>query len=272
MHKSRDHSLTVRGIIHCHTDTSYDSKTSLADLCRTLRRDGFDFVALTEHAQGVSSGDYRRFVAKCQQESTGSFLVIPGLEVRSSDGVEIAGIGVAGIVPPGMPHDVTRDIRAMGGYAIWVHPLKRRRTLDRLLDCDAVEVLNGKVDGTLAPSLQLLRVVRRSRKRGARFHAVCGLDLHDLQTPRSVWLECQVPVLTRDAILSALREGRYVSRTPNWTLSSAGNVGWLQSCSMVLLKGAYFIWSRFLGVLPPRPRKLMSRCLQPLVKVLKEGR
>lgn len=262
--------VKARGIIHCHTNLSYDCEVALPDLCTALRQEGFSFVALTEHAQSVTPESYQRFVGECGGQSSELFVVIPGLEVRCNDGIEIAGVGITEVVSPGTPAQVVARIRQLGGYAIWVHPLKRGRWPGRLFDCDAVEVLNGKVDGTIAPNLTFLRRVRRHRREGGRIHAIFGIDLHDLEVPRDVWIECDTWALTAKHILEALREGSFVSRVVKGAVSSAGRVPFSQRLPLFALRCAYIGWNSVRAALPGRLQTGLVKLSRPFIRVIKK--
>ena len=85
--------MKVKGIVHCHTNLSYDSEVELEELCRVVKREGFNFIAFTEHNKGLSSDIYREYVGRCRILSDEFFLAIPGLEICCSDGTEIAALG-----------------------------------------------------------------------------------------------------------------------------------------------------------------------------------
>jgi hypothetical protein len=255
--------------VHCHSALSYDCQVPLVDLCRTLQREGFHFVALTEHAQGVTAENYANFVAQCQQASTGAFVAVPGLEVRCGNGVEITGIGVTQLFDPKSPWEAVATIRNLGGFAIWVHPWKHGPWNGPLLDCDAVEVLNGKVDGTLAPNLRLLRWVRKQRQKAAHPYVIFGLDLHSLEHSRDVWIECQVPALTQQAIMESFREGQFVSRIASGAVSSSGQIAFLEHLQMLVLRSAYLAWRATLRAVPEAIRGFLIDWSRPLVRVLK---
>jgi predicted ATP-grasp superfamily ATP-dependent carboligase len=261
--------LTLKGIVHCHTTTSYDGKVSLSDLCAMLRREGFDFVALSEHAQGLSDEDFAEFVESCRKHSTADFLVIPGLEVRCGTDVEIAAIGVTEVPPPVGPAELAPWVRERGGFAIWVHPFKGGLWSGPFLDCDASEVMNGKLDGTLAPNLSLLRSFRRERRAGKRCFAVFGLDFHDLWQPRQVWVECAVSEKKAGAIVDALRQGRFTNHVPWGTVSSGGRIGLLQWPLFILLRSAYLVWRTILRAIPAGWRSSLISASRPAVRILK---
>jgi len=271
MEPVRPRRFAARGIIHCHSDLSYDCKTRLADLCVILRREGFSFVALTEHVKGVSPEDYDRFVAQCRKETNGSFVVIPGLEVRCGDGIEVAAVGVSELVNSGPPDEVVSHVRNLGGYAVWVHPLKRGRWMGRLLGCDAIEVMNGKVDGTVAPDLALLRRVRKCRRMGAGVHAIFGLDMHDLDQPREVWVECKVPALTPAHVVQSLRDGAYVNRVARGAVSSSGEIALFEHLWLLILRWAFIAWNAVCEVVPTKVLTVLIRVSRPFVRMIKNG-
>lgn len=242
--------LTIKGIVHCHTTLSYDGKVELGDLCKLLRQKGFGFLALTEHRVGVEAGDYEGFVQKCQEASDKNLIVIPGLEFRCDDGVEIAGIGVSKLLDAKKPEQIVAQIREVGGIALWVHPWRNGRRVDQFLDCDAVEVLNLKLDGTLAPNFSLLRRFVKQRRAGRHFNAIFGVDFHDLSQPLSVWLECRASENTPDAIIRSLREGRFVNRVPYASVSSSGASGVIDYALMGLFRLVFLIWAEVLRLSP----------------------
>jgi hypothetical protein len=269
--RRKENTITIKGIVHCHTTLSYDGKVEINDLCKLLRRQGFGFVAFTEHPQGLGAGDYEEFVRKCREATDENFVAIPGLEFRCDNGVEIAGIGVSRLPGGGTPDQVVAHIRQEGGFAIWVHPWRNGRWQGALLDCDAVEVLNLKLDGTLAPNLSLRHQTVKERRAGRRFHAIFGVDFHDLSQPFSAWVECQVTETTAEAILDALREGRFVSRVPYAAMSSSGAVGITDYALTVLFRSAFLVWAGLLRSVPDSVRKGIVALSRPAVRLLRGG-
>jgi len=261
----------IRGIVHCHTDLSYDSRVPLSELCASLRSEGFQFVALTEHNRGVTAERYADYVASCRRLSDDRFVAIPGLEVLCVGGVEIAGLGIAEIVEPGDPDAVIARIRALGGYAIWVHPLKRGRS-EGDHGCDAIEVLNGKVDGTLAPNLELVDRVIRLRRKRLQVHAIFGLDLHGLDQPRCVWVECFDSEPKASSILAALRAGRFSNRVTWGSVPSSGKMALPTRISTGLLSCAARTWNSVLGAMPDTTRGYLHRLARPVIRWLRRTR
>lgn len=261
--------LSARGIVHCHTTVSYDGKVPLGDLCAMLRRKGFNFVAITEHTQGLKSEDYEKLVQDCCGVSDDSFVAIPGLEFRCSDGPEIAGIGITQWFAAGTSEQTVARIRELGGFAIWVHPWRNGRWKGPFLDCDAAEVLNLKVDGTLAPNFGLLRSLLNERKSGRPFHATFGVDFHDRGQPFTAWVECQVSEIAAAEIGRSLRTGQYVNRVPYGSVSSSGEVGIVDYGMMRSLRTAFVLWAGLLRSVPLPVRNFLIASSRPAVKLLR---
>jgi hypothetical protein len=267
--ESGQRKLTARGIVHCHTRFSYDGTLSVDELCALLRQEDFDFVCLTEHTKGLSAERYTEFVQECAAQSNKNFAAIPGLEFRGPDGTEIAGIGLWHCMEDQPPAQMTAGIRAAGGFAVWVHPFKSGRWNGPFLDCDAVEVMNGKLDGVLAPNLGLLRAYRRQRRVGRSFHALFGLDFHNVRQARNVWIECQVEELTAQAIVQALREGNFTSRVAHGVMSSNGEIRFPDYLRMIGLRIAFRAWAAALRSVPNSVRNSLLTASRPVVRILK---
>jgi len=260
---------TARGIVHCHTAYSCDGKLNLPEFCRLLRREGFSFVGITEHTQGLSAERYEAFVRECGQQSDQNFVAIPGLEFRCEDGVEIAGIGISRWMEDKRSDEMTVAIRSAGGFSIWVHPFKNGKWQGPFLQCDAVEVMNGKLDGVLAPNLALLRKYKKQQRACQDAHAIFGLDFHNTRQPLAVWVECEVEALTREAILAALRGGHFMNCVVHGTMSSSGEITARDYARLAGLRGAYLVWRSILRTVPNRGRELLVSASRPLVRMLK---
>ena len=159
--------MIATGVVHCHSDLSFDCRTSLEGLRGFLVREGFQFAAMTEHDRGVTPEvrSIRRAMRRLERRS-----------VRLSSGDRSAlSRGDRDSRPGRVPVARARPTNLLsGGSEGWeATPSgstpgtgRGRREHPRL---HAVEVLNGKLDGTLAPDLKLVSMVRRERSRGRAF-------------------------------------------------------------------------------------------------------
>jgi predicted metal-dependent phosphoesterase TrpH len=144
--------LQLKIDLHVHTNCSYDSLIKPEELVLYAKRCGLDGVAITDH-------DRLNGAMRISRET--EFLIIPGIEVTSSEG-HILGLNVRETVPKGLSADETVDkIHDAGGLAVACHPTAffkgslGNRTSSRF---DAVEVINASAFpfGRPAKKAQLL--------------------------------------------------------------------------------------------------------------------
>jgi len=173
------------------------------------------------------------------------------------------------MVATGTPEEVVDRIRVLGGYSILVHPWKRGRWHGPYPDADAIEVMNGKVDGTIAPDLGLLRSVRLARRSGLRANVITGLDMHEMSQARATWVECRPAAVTQREILDSLRGGKFLSYTAAGTLLSSGAVSGRSFFRMLGFRAAYRGWNGILPRLPRLGRELLLRVTRTSIAHLK---
>jgi hypothetical protein len=199
-----------KGNAHIHSTHSDGGKT-VAELAEMYAGEGYDFIFLTDHWVAA------QFNGK---ESGAPLLLL--------DGVELHGRDTAGsdyhVVCLGTLQGISRDLgfvaaleeaRAQGALRILAHPLWMGNSFDDALrhHFDGVEVynhvcqwLNGKGDGG-AYWHQML----------ARQPGTLGLAVDDAHIVshhpgwNGGWIMVQAQACTRDAILEAIREGRFYS-------------------------------------------------------------
>jgi len=67
-------------IIHLHTKFSHDATNTLSDIRRAARRAKASEVYVTDHAEDFTPEIYMRLKSRCEEESTASVRIVPGLE------------------------------------------------------------------------------------------------------------------------------------------------------------------------------------------------
>ncbi|HEX5506865.1 MAG TPA: PHP domain-containing protein, partial [Thermomicrobiales bacterium] len=131
--------------LHMHTHHSRDCTIPTAEVIRLCRRRGLDGIAVTDH--NTLAGGLEAVAL-----APAGFTVIPGEEVKSSEG-EIIGLFLREEIPAGLsPEETAARIRAQDGIVVVPHPFDPIRTsplktpaLERLVAAglvDAIEVLN----------------------------------------------------------------------------------------------------------------------------------
>jgi len=237
-------------------------------MVKCLRGEGFSFVALTEHDRGLTPEEYATYVEQCRAHSSADFLVIPGIEVLCKEGIEVAVLGATGLIPHTEPAQVAEAAKQMGAFSIWVHPLKRKKW-PTPVPADAIEIWNAKSDGTVAPNVAVIRKVQADADLLQQYWVTFGLDMHDLQNPRAVWLECNAAALDQAGILAALKAGAFRNRSARITLPSSGQIGWRQQASFALVRGLFVGWNRFWRIAPPAVTRPLQRLLAPIIRLMK---
>jgi predicted metal-dependent phosphoesterase TrpH len=130
--------MQLRADLHVHTTYSKDSLISPKDLVYYSKKRGLNAVAVTDHNN--LEGAY-----KIARET--DFLVIPGMEVSSSDG-HIVALNVNEPIPKGFSAvETVERIHRAGGVAIACHPYVYFKGCLRGNVCatfDAIEVINAR--------------------------------------------------------------------------------------------------------------------------------
>jgi hypothetical protein len=248
---------------------SYDCEIPLETLCATLNKEGFSFVAVSDHTRGVSAAQFREFVSACVDTSSVYFVVVPGLEVKLDNGDEIVAVGITEFISATSAQEVIEQIHLQGGYAIWPHPRKQKQADLAVTNCDAIEVLNGKMDGMLAPNLSLYWQIKKLQRSGIKLHQIFGADLHNFEEQRSVWTECEVNELSVKAVLKSLHEGRYINRVARVMIPSNGKLSIIALGELALFRVAYHVWNWMLDILPAKLHRQLVGATRSLVEFIK---
>lgn len=129
--------LQLKIDLHVHTHYSYDSLITPEELAFYAKKRGLDGVAVTDH-------DRLDGALKIAKET--SFLIIPGIEVTSSNG-HVLGLNLQEQIPQKLGVDETVDkIHEAGGIAVACHSATfLKRSLGKHINSnfDAVEVINS---------------------------------------------------------------------------------------------------------------------------------
>ena len=226
-----------KGVLHVHSVFS-DGDESLDRLVEHFRLAGMSFAAVSDHAEVFDDRRIKDYFQTCEALSTESFVVIPGFEFALHGGeIHILGYGITRKVRFKSVEELVDGIHEAGGIAVLAHPpigsINILGPIRRKLD--GVEVWNGRYDGTHAPradSFQLLRAVRALNPRAA---AYCGIDLHKIgQLRKPVYVGVEAEWLSRDAIVNALRAGKFKLHGSNICIPSNGNLTFVQELSIAV--------------------------------------
>jgi predicted metal-dependent phosphoesterase TrpH len=196
--------------LHLHSFRSHDSQTSLDRIIRTCLDRGIDCVALTDHNSFASALELQRLAP---------FPVIPGEEVKTTEG-EIIGLFLQDEIPRGMSAGATaEEIKRQGGVVYIPHPFDRVRNgplapgaLEEIIAMvDVIETFNSRITFMGDVHAAERFAADHEKLRGA------GSDAH-------VWWELgrayvEIPEFTgRDGFLESLAQGKVVGRLSSPTV------------------------------------------------------
>ena len=159
--------MQIKADLHVHTTYSKDSLITPKDLIYYAKKRGLNAVAVTDHNE--LEGAY-----KIAKET--DFLVIPGMEVTSSDG-HIVALNVHELIPRGYSAaETVEHIHEAGGVAIACHPYVYfkgclREKVSKTFD--AIEVINAR-------AFPFKNSVKKAEEAAARLKLsrVAGTDAH----------------------------------------------------------------------------------------------
>ncbi|VVB84760.1 Error-prone DNA polymerase [uncultured archaeon] len=192
-------SMHMRFDLHIHSNHSSDSNLAVDDILKRAVRNGLDGIAICDHNTVEGSlGAIRR-----AQEMNLPLLVLPGIEISTSDGHLIV-LGVRENIPAGLPASETIMIaRQKGGVAIAPHPFKKEGIGFAAKDADAIETFNSRcVFGENETAKNLAVSLGKPEVGGSDSHllSTIGIGFTDIDARR-----------TESAVLESIRKGKTVS-------------------------------------------------------------
>ena len=219
-------SKQIKGAIHLHTTLSHDGTLSLDQLTGFLREHSYQFLAITEHSYDIDYANMINLANNCEKLSSEEFLVIPGIEYRCHDDIDILGFGVIKPCNSDDPIAIINHIHENDGVAVLAHPTIRNYPMEeewvKLLD--GVEFWNVQ-EGKYFPQARTVRKFRQLHKWQPKLWAFCGLDLHRLTSFYPIFAVVDVDQGSKADILRAFKEGRFFSRSPIFNVGSTGKLG-----------------------------------------------
>lgn len=162
----------LRFDLHVHSSCS-DGRDGVKEILEAAVEKKLDGIAITDHDTLEGSFEAERIV----RDRDLSLLVIPGVEVSTSDGHLLA-LGIRELPTKGKsPEETIEFVHDRGGIAIVSHPYHLfRHAMYRIPDCDAVEVYNSKYIFGIANWW----AKRKAERRGLPM--VAGSDAHMAKT------------------------------------------------------------------------------------------
>jgi len=134
--------LPLKIDFHVHTCYSYDATSSLRDTIVYAKKRGLNGIAITDH--DTSRGAKRALKLVSKRE----FMVIPGIEVTTSQGHVLA-LNITTFIPQDLSLvETVEKIHEAGGIAVAAHPIvfiksHIKQRIASASNLDGVEVINS---------------------------------------------------------------------------------------------------------------------------------
>jgi hypothetical protein len=207
--------MRVRGALHVHSKLSHDGTLTIRELVQFYRRNGYQFLAMGEHAEDLDETKVKRLYDESVESSNETFCVIPGIEFAGDKGIHIVGLGAVGLIQEMDPLGVIHGIHAQNGLAVLAHPKRIGWACAPEILCavDAAEVWNVGYDGKFLPSSKALSALGQMQQINPKLLAVASHDLHRIASFYDVGIEMEVSELSPEAILQNLQKGSYRIRS-----------------------------------------------------------
>jgi len=207
--------------LHSHTVYSRhafwgrDALSTPVQMIKAARRRGLGGLAITDH-QTVRGGLAGKAWARSNARS---FMVIPGIEIRTVSG-DILALGIDEDIPDGLSvAETVERIHDLSGLAIAAHPyaafIFRRAVGDEARRADAIEVFNASTRLNWHANRRALELALRAKKPGT-----ASSDAHFTRDVGRAGIICEAD--SADGALSAIRKGKFMrfeSYTPVWDLA-----------------------------------------------------
>jgi predicted metal-dependent phosphoesterase TrpH len=212
--------------IHVHSSYSNDGSQSPQEILKHAKKIGLEGIAITDHNEIAGS-------LKLWEENKGikDFVIIPGMEVSSSEG-HILALGIKEAVPRDLtPKETIESIEALGGIAIASHPYRFWSGLGeevvRKAGFSVIEVHNGR-------SLKKENTKARKLAEELGCGMTGGSDAHTLDQVGKTVTEIDISNYKMDDILEGIRNKRTTAFGEHRKKTST--IGYVASCLYLWFK------------------------------------
>ncbi|MCZ7356508.1 MAG: PHP domain-containing protein [Candidatus Methanoperedens sp.] len=213
----------MRFDLHIHSNFSSDSSLTVDDILMKAVKNGLDGIAICDHntVEGSLQG------IKRARELDLSLLVLPGMEVSTTEG-HVLVLGVKENIQPNLtPLETIKIAHQKGGLVIAAHPFKIR-SIGFVDGLDAIETFNSRcIFGENTKAKEMALSLGKPEVGGSDSHmlATVGLGYTDIDAEKN-----------EEAVLTGIREGR---------TSSGGRVAPLYVVIVQVIRGIFRRLNRF---------------------------
>ncbi len=223
------------GALHIHSSYSHDAEWPLERCKEVFKREGYHFLAMTEHAEGLDPERAAVWLEECDRLSDPACLILPGFEFSVGRQIHLLGFGVRKLLRGRSMEALIDQIHEAGGVAVWAHPVPASLNLiyPAAEALDGMEIWNSRYHKGGGLPLRLLRALEKLRETRPAFHGFAGIDFHKGDQDRRLSVAVESP-RSASAILEALRAGQFMIQRGRLRIPATGSLSWRQQIEMAL--------------------------------------
>lgn len=231
----------LKGIVHVHSNYSFDGQHSLEEIALFGRRRGYSFIGMTEHSDTFDHSKMSVYVKECRRLSDPGFLVIPGIEFTCENNLHLLGLGVEHFTYTKDPISVAQFIKRQDGLAIVAHPGRYDFKIPSGLEAEinGIEIWNSAYDGRFVPNDLSIQLWQSLKKHNVALCPLGGQDLHQITAHCHVQISVTCDELVEETVMQALKEGNFSISNPYFRLRPASLTGWMSQMSLTWARRVY---------------------------------
>lgn len=230
-----------KGIIHLHSNYSYDGQHTLKEIVDFGKKEGYHFLAMSEHSDTLNEGKFYEYIECCDQISSSDLVLIPGIEFTCDDGLHLLGLGVRKYFTSRDHLEVAQFIKDEQGAAIIAHPIRYHCKISHevLNSVDGVEIWNVVYDGRFVPNPAVLKWFRRVHENGINILGYGGQDLHRITEKSKLETIIYSETLSEERVISALKKGNFIISNTWFKIDPWANLSIFKRSQIKLERFAY---------------------------------
>jgi predicted metal-dependent phosphoesterase TrpH len=197
----------LRGIIHCHSEHSYDSLTPVSSYLRFARKQELDFIILTDHDTTVGSRQLHEMAGRRMPE-----LQVPIAAEYKTDQGDIIAAFLQEEISERSYSRFLAAARAQKALLLLPHPYVAHTDPERLAsDCDLIEVFNSRARHDANERAALLAAEKRKP-------VYAGSDAHLYRSLHRAVIEVANQGGLRTSLMTSPNTWT-TSETPRWEIA-----------------------------------------------------
>lgn len=226
----------ICGLFHVHSKYSYDGHLSLGELKELAKKEGWQFIVLTEHTKDMTKDEMEELIRECELLSDEKFTIIPGLELDCGSGMHLLGIGIKKYIENRSLKDAIWQIHDSGGLAILAHPPSNAGLFQMsLVELDGVELWNTVYDSSWIPRLSSFQLLEKLRTKRESVYGYGGVDFHRRGQLIKLLTIVDVEKVNCETILDSFKKGKFYLKKGNLIIDPSGDLGSLQKFTFAVL-------------------------------------